>query len=145
MFTKTVMRKDERGFTLIELLIVIAIIAILAAIAIPQFSGYRERAARASMVADSRNAATVLEAYFTDYGSYGPTETRDDITGPGSGNWPNTDFRVKASRGNTLSVASITASSYTLEVANAGGAGTNKSPLSLDSTGTCTFNDGSNC
>jgi type IV pilus assembly protein PilA len=63
-------RKDERGFTLIELMIVIAIIGILAAIAIPQFSAYRVRSYNSAANADLRNAATAQEAYFVDAQSY---------------------------------------------------------------------------
>jgi len=68
MLTKFV--KEEKGFTLIELLIVVAIIGILAAIAIPQFSAYKERSYIASMKADAHNAATAEEAVFTDAGTY---------------------------------------------------------------------------
>lgn len=64
-----IMKKDE-GFTLIELMIVIAIIGILAAIAIPQFSAYRKRSYNAAAEADLRNAATAQEAYFVDYSTY---------------------------------------------------------------------------
>jgi type IV pilus assembly protein PilA len=56
--------QSESGFTLIELLVVVAIIGILAAIAIPQFSAYRKRGYEAQVKSDLRNAATAEEAYF---------------------------------------------------------------------------------
>ncbi len=69
-------RKDgESGFTLVELLIVVAIIAILAAIAIPQFSKYKKRAYVATMNADIKNAYTAAQAYLTDW----PNATVDSL------------------------------------------------------------------
>ncbi len=63
-------KRNEKGFTLIELMIVIAIIGILAAIAIPQFNAYRARSYNASANADMRNALTAQEGYFIDHDSY---------------------------------------------------------------------------
>jgi type IV pilus assembly protein PilA len=60
----------ERGFTLLELLLVVAIIAILGAIAIPQFVGYRQTAFDARAKSDLRNAANAEEYYFVGTGDY---------------------------------------------------------------------------
>jgi len=63
--------KTEKGFTLIELMIVVAIIGILAAIAIPQFSNYRTKAFNAAAVSDLHTARLAEESLFADYQKYG--------------------------------------------------------------------------
>ena len=60
------MQTAKKGFTLIELLIVVVIIGILAAIAIPKFANTKEKAYVASMKSDLRNLITAQEAYFSD-------------------------------------------------------------------------------
>ena len=62
---------DRKGFTLIELLIVVVIIGILAAIAIPKFAATKDKAKLASVKTDLRNMMTAQEAYFSDYSTYG--------------------------------------------------------------------------
>lgn len=66
MLMKINKKKGQKGFTLIELMIVIAIIGILAAIAIPQFSAYRARGYMAATRSDVKNAYTAATAYFAD-------------------------------------------------------------------------------
>ncbi|MDP9068819.1 MAG: type IV pilin protein [Actinomycetota bacterium] len=63
------MRRED-GFTLIELLVVILIIAILAAIAIPVFLNQRDKGREAQVQAALKNAATAIESYYLDHGSY---------------------------------------------------------------------------
>jgi type IV pilus assembly protein PilA len=62
--------RNRKGFTLIELLIVVAIIGILAAIAIPQFSSYRAKAYNSAAQSDLKNTKTALEAFFADNQKY---------------------------------------------------------------------------
>lgn len=64
------MHRQEKGFTLIELLIVVVIIGLLAAIAIPKFSTTKEKAYVSTMKGDLRNLATAQETYWNDFATY---------------------------------------------------------------------------
>src|SRR5439155_15314692 len=64
---------NRKGFTLIELLIVVVIIGILAAIAIPKFANTKAKAYIASMKSDLRNLVTAEEAYLADSIKYSAT------------------------------------------------------------------------
>ena len=68
---------QRRGFTLIELLIVVVIIGVLAAIAVPKFQNTKGKANAASLRADLRNLITAQEAYFYDNSAY--TATLSDL------------------------------------------------------------------
>jgi type IV pilus assembly protein PilA len=74
-------KKNKKGFTLIELLIVVAIIAILAAIAIPQFTQYRIKGYNSAALGDIRNAKTVEEALYADFQAYGDTDNSPGCNG----------------------------------------------------------------
>jgi prepilin-type N-terminal cleavage/methylation domain-containing protein len=69
--------KQRKGFTLIELMIVIAIIIILAAIAIPNYLRMTDRARRSRVAGDFASTATALEAYSVDWGVYPMDATAD--------------------------------------------------------------------
>lgn len=75
------MNKKRFGFTLIELLIVVAIIAILAAIAVPNFLEAQVRSKVSRAKADMRSLATALEAYATDQNRYPTAEVVPDNNG----------------------------------------------------------------
>ena len=64
-------KKNEKGFTLIELLVVVAIVGILAAVAIPGFSIFRDQSYCADTTSDTKNAIISLEAYYAENDAYG--------------------------------------------------------------------------
>ena len=70
MLTKIRKKINSKGFTLIELMIVIAIIGILAAIAIPQFASYRRKAYNSAALSDLKNTKTNLESFYADWQYY---------------------------------------------------------------------------
>jgi type II secretion system protein G len=76
------MSRRKRGFTLIELLIVVAIIAILAAIAVPNFLEAQTRAKVTRVKADFRALATAIESYAVDYGTYMPGSAGLNVGNP---------------------------------------------------------------
>jgi prepilin-type N-terminal cleavage/methylation domain-containing protein len=90
------MMSNKKGFTLIELLIVVVIIGILAAIAIPKFANTKEKAYVASMKSDLRNLITAQEAYFSDNNSSYAAGTA------------NLGTNYKASSGITVTITSMT-------------------------------------
>jgi type IV pilus assembly protein PilA len=102
MFTKM----NEKGFTLIELMIVIAIIGILAAIAIPQFSAYRTRSFNSASQADLRNGGTAQEAFYVDNQRY--CQTVADLTGSVYGLYltENVSFAISAATADGYSMTS---------------------------------------
>ena len=71
------MQRNRKGFTLIELLIVVVIIGILAAIAIPKFANTKSKAYITAMKSDLRNLVTAEEAFFSDSSKY--TATLSDL------------------------------------------------------------------
>ena len=77
--------RKQSAFTLLELLISLSIIAILTAIAVPQFSEYKKRAFDMRASTDLRNVAIAEEAYFLDYESYLSCNNQNCIQLPGIG------------------------------------------------------------
>jgi len=62
--------KNNKGFTLIKILVVVAIITILAAIAVPQYAKYRKRAQDSAALSDLKTIQTEAEAYYSDHSAY---------------------------------------------------------------------------
>ncbi len=101
--------KRREGFTLIELLIVIVIIGILAAIAIPKFGATREKAYEKAMMSDLRNLSAQQELYYSDLAhayQYAPTE----VVAPGTPSTNMPDFATSA--GVTVTIGTPTATGW---------------------------------
>ena len=100
---------NRKGFTLIELLIVVVIIGILAAIAIPKFANTKEKAVVASMKSDLRNIVGAQEAYFGDNQTYAPAIGPAQAAGV---------VAFVPSSGNTVVLAAVTAAGWQATVTN---------------------------
>jgi prepilin-type N-terminal cleavage/methylation domain-containing protein len=99
---------NRKGFTLIELLIVVVIIGILAAIAIPKFSSTKEKAYVATMKADLKNLVNVEEAFYADSNKYA---TGASLTGK---------YAYTTSQGNVMAAGDIdgAATGWSAQVTN---------------------------
>lgn len=106
-----------RGFTLIELLIVVAIIAILAAIAVPNFLEAQVRSKVSRVRSDQRSLATALEAYYVDNNQYpamanNSNNTVDNAVGLGTGTGAaigaGRSFRLKTNAGTVTGLSTLT-------------------------------------
>jgi type IV pilus assembly protein PilA len=94
--------QDDKGFTLIELMVVVLIIAILIAIAIPTFLGLRERAQDRAAQAELRDGLTAAKAFYTDDETYtGFTDGVAEGIEP-SLNWAGDEPNIETASGNTV-------------------------------------------
>jgi len=100
--THPAITKRDEGFTLIEVMIVAAIIAILAAIAIPQLSVHRTKSYNTAAVSDLKNAAIAQEAYYVDNRQY--TNSISSLTV--------TPFNLFISQGVNVGISSATNEAY---------------------------------
>ncbi len=101
---------NRRGFTLIELLIVVVIIGILAAIAIPKFANTKSKAILAGMRSDLRNLVTAQEGYYFDYATY--ASAVGPVQGPGV-------VSATITQGNVLApLTNVTVNGYTAVLTN---------------------------
>ncbi len=121
---------NRKGFTLIELLIVVVIIGILAAIAIPKFASTKDKAKLASVKTDIRNFMTAEEGYFSDFATYGTYAQLQ----------ANQNFTL--SSGNASTASAGTASGYSITVGNTSISGTPASCNVLVGSGAASTVDG---
>lgn len=107
----TVTNRRDEGFTLIEVMIVVAIVAILAAIAIPQLSVYRTKSYNTAAISDLKNAAIAQEAYYVDSRRY-----TSDI-----GNLTLNPYNFYISQGINMAVSSATNEAYLMTAYHSAG------------------------
>ncbi len=111
---------NRKGFTLIELLIVVVIIGILAAIAIPKFANTKQKAIVASMKSDLRNLVTAQEAFFSDNNDYAGSAGATQTNGTGGAGV----VTFTPSTGNALTLTYVDAAGWTATMVNPAVTGT---------------------
>lgn len=99
------MNKQQNGFTLVELLVIMVIIGILAAIALPKLTGARDKAFVASMESDLRNLSSSQELYHADHQVY-----TDDLAA----------ITARVSQGVTIDVVEFNNTSWSAVATHAG-------------------------
>ena len=99
---------NRHGFTLIELLIVVVIIGILAAVAVPKFSATKTKSYMATMKSDLKNLASAQESYFYDNNAYY------------SGALPNPQMPFNPTRNVTITIQNVTVAGWAATSAYAG-------------------------
>ncbi|NIR46083.1 MAG: prepilin-type N-terminal cleavage/methylation domain-containing protein [Gemmatimonadetes bacterium] len=95
-------RRSATGFTLIELLIVVVLIGLLTAIAIPQFGSAREKAYRAQLQGDLHSLISAQESYFSHYNAYA-----DDVSKLEFNKTPNVTVNITEVAGNGWSAKAV--------------------------------------
>lgn len=70
--------RKKKGFTLIELIVVIAILGILAAVLIPRFTGFQDKARSTQATTDAKNIATAIDSLYTEVGEWDDEKITND-------------------------------------------------------------------
>ena len=129
--------REESGFTLIEMLIVLVILGILLAIAVPSYLGFKDRANRGAAQANVRSAVPAVEAYYADHGNYAFTLNPDNtVAGTTLASLQAIDAGVKLT---TVKAVTVTTANDSYCITIQGGFNYKKSgPAGDITTGTCT-------
>jgi type IV pilus assembly protein PilA len=104
--------RDERGFSLTEVLVVLIVIGVLAAIALPMFIGQRGKSQDASAQSNARNMVSALESCHTDASSYANCDSSQDVVASGITTGTGT---------NQVNLATLAANGYRITARSASG------------------------